>query len=37
MVNYIGFFLGVEFFEVEDVGFHEVDFGEVFYVFNFSV
>ena len=36
MVDYVGFLLGVEFFLVEDVGFCEVDFGEVFDVFYFS-
>ena len=36
MVNHVGFFLGVKFFLVEDVGFYEVDFGKVFNVFYFS-
>jgi len=36
MVDYVGFFLGVKFFLVEDVCFYEVDLWEVFDVFYFS-
>ena len=36
MVNQVKFFQAAEFFEVEDVAFHETGFGDIFDVFEFS-